>query len=341
MGWAGKAGEFGGSFVKAARQKRELGYLHPNAIKLSAWIRRVVCLNQGTYAQYDFLAAEFHRLLKDEYSKATPDDERLFELQDALLGFLAGSIKQAYSLNIRRLLDYFREQSTQRNSNRLPRISVKTNEYNPADPSTSRVTCLIRSKEVAGNYLKTCDIEDNTALQLVKTHGHECLINNIPAAAKEQNYKNPRLDLDDVKNYSPQRLFSQPKFWKPPEDYVDTRWRDCWQMVDDGNGGTVPADEETCYKSTLVVPMTLFNVELVDQFKTKFRMEDVDRVIFGYLCFDHPDINYFQAEPDVNIGYILADIMSLYLLTELTYTSLSTTYTKVVHHLKNIGKLPP
>jgi len=55
------------------------------------------------------------------------------------------------------------------------------------------------------------------------------------------------------------------------------------------------------------------------------------RTIFGYLCFDHVEENYFNDDIDIDVGYIFADIISLYMVTRSIYTELSTTYSKVMH----------
>ena len=89
-----------------------------------------------------------------------------------------------------------------------------------------------------------------------------------------------------------------------------------------------------CYKSTLIIPLTLWNNKLAKLFVEKFNMKDVERTIFGYLCFDHIETYYFYEDFDVNAGYIFADLLSLYLLTYIIYIEQSTTYKKIQNHLK-------
>jgi hypothetical protein len=47
------------------------------------------------------------------------------------------------------------------------------------------------------------------------------------------------------------------------------------------------------------------------------------------LCFDHPKENYFDEDKDVSVGYVFADILSLYVFVRLIYTEMSKTYGKV------------
>lgn len=56
--------------------------------------------------------------------------------------------------------------------------------------------------------------------------------------------------------------------------------------------------------------------------------KDVGRTIFGYLCFDHVEEEFF-TEVDIDIGYIFADMLSLYFIARATYTELSHTFSKV------------
>jgi len=324
MGWAGKVGEGIGRYHKELKSEKPFGYEDPSVIKLSECLRQVICYNQGAYAQYNFLAAKLHQCMKDGYRQNPNDTKSLAHLQDGLLGYLAVQMKQAYLMNIEYLLAYFK----QRNPSQLPRISIKINEEQ-ADPNQNRVVCLVRDNEVM--YDSMCATEENCALQFVKAHGREYLCNNIPGAAKEDGYVNPRLDSTSAQMYSPKKTWLRPKFWQQPSDYVDKSWINCWSPV----GRSVPANKQSCYKSTLVVPMTLLKNDLDPQFVKMFGLNDVQRFIFGYLCVDHTELDYFREAPDVDISYIFADIMSQYLLTELTYTKVSSTYNEISEVLNN------
>ena len=62
-------------------------------------------------------------------------------------------------------------------------------------------------------------------------------------------------------------------------------------------------------------------------------MKEVDRTIFGFLCFDHVDENYFDQENDVSVGYVFADLLSMYVFTRLIYMEISKTYSKIEKRL--------
>lgn len=80
------------------------------------------------------------------------------------------------------------------------------------------------------------------------------------------------------------------------------------------------------YKSTLIVPMTLWNNDLSEEFKELVNLDNVDRTIFGFLCFDHVDADYFDEENDVALGYVFADILSMYIFARLIYMESSKTF---------------
>ena len=79
--------------------------------------------------------------------------------------------------------------------------------------------------------------------------------------------------------------------------------------------------------------MTLWNNSLSDSFKDLINISNIERSIFGFLCLDHPESGYFQEEKDVNVGYIIADLLSLYLINRLNYTDNSKTFLSVKNHL--------
>ena len=56
--------------------------------------------------------------------------------------------------------------------------------------------------------------------------------------------------------------------------------------------------------------------------------DSVGRAIYGFLCFDHQQINYFNTDVDINIGYVFADILSIFLIQRLIYTEYSKTFQK-------------
>ena len=69
----------------------------------------------------------------------------------------------------------------------------------------------------------------------------------------------------------------------------------------------------------MIIPMTALVNSFDDSFKNYLGLNDEERIIFGFICFDSEDIGFFKDE-DVNIGYILSDFISLYISIRIRYT---------------------
>lgn len=335
MSWASKVGEAGGAAIKSLRKSK--GYEEDSVLQLCEWLERVVSQDLPEYADYDYLAYRLHLNLRKLCADGVPDVKKARQARDALGNFVADNLHYSYSRNFDLLLEYFRSQQEQRETKTLPRISLKINATD--NSCAERVECVTRDQDVA--YKSDCKMEENSGFLWVKTHGLTYLGNNVAVSAKKGDYSNPRLLADKVKSYSPRRVWPRPQFWKRPADWEDRAWIDCWAPVDDGNGGQVPADPRSCYRSTMIIPLTLRADKLSDRFKRDFGMGDVERVIIGYLCFDHPRAGFFRRRPDEYVGKMFAAILSRYLLTELRYTKISKQFNKISEFIAAAPGTPP
>jgi hypothetical protein len=75
---------------------------------------------------------------------------------------------------------------------------------------------------------------------------------------------------------------------------------------------------------------------LSEEFKTRFKFNSDPKRCFGFLCLDHQHAKYFNEEEDIDIAYIYADMISLYLMTRLSYTTYSDTFVEA-QRLTRIG----
>jgi hypothetical protein len=97
-------------------------------------------------------------------------------------------------------------------------------------------------------------------------------------------------------------------------------------------------DTTTCYKSTMVIPMSLIKSRLDDRFVHNFiSSNEVENILFGFLCFDHCNTNFFHDNIDYLFGYILADSLSLYLILQLSCTEYSSTYKQAIEILNSLS----
>lgn len=305
--------------------------------------KKATCFNQGEFIQYMFLALEKHKSLR-ENSSTNPKDK----LEDVtnLFTYVENNFKRVTNYNLGFLQEYFDGRACGN-----PRISIKGKSI---INKKEIITSLARDHKVA--YSSKVDINKSTAFSYIKETGMYYCQNNIPSAAASNKYINARLDTDKVLNY----LGSI--------DDIDTfdhnvkeRWDSCWSDYSADN-----TDKKAYYKSTLVIPITLYNNMLTAEFgyilndkilDPSIKSKKIDRTIFGFLCFDHFNTNYFDENLDVLIGYIFADWLSLYLFVKTMLLELSGTYVdsckdlqKIDIHIpsehyvytsENIGDLPP
>lgn len=288
----------------------------------SSFMREVICYNQGEYIQYNFLAGESHKTLKDSLRQSPTNAEKLCELCDQLEELLNKKLYYVSLQNFRFIKAYFRGRH-----GKEPRICIK-GHYKEGEKD--HIVQLIREKKVT--YRSEYPLEDNSGFLFVKNHGRYFKCDDIPKSIVTDGYRNARIDPTLAHAYYEQQNMSSTKSSDNHEFQFDELWVKCWKQ---DAGGTSPIDPTSCYKSTIIIPMTLWNNKLAPSFvrrlseKQKRAIDTKARTIFGYLCFDHVEENYFNDDVDIDVGYIFADIISLYMITRAIYTELSTTYSKV------------
>lgn len=278
----------------------------------SSFMRRVICYNQGEYAQYNFLAAERHKALKESWRKSPNDAKDLHERCDELVSFLNTHLHDVSQKNFAFIKEYFSGRDPVE-----PRICIKGNfRHNERD----YIVPLIRDKKV--NYLSEYPLESNRGFLFVKNNGTHFRSDDIPKDIAEGKYHNARINNELATDYYKKR--------NQDPALSDESWIKCWD----------PPTRDSCYKSTVIIPMTLWNNYLTQEFLTEMKIkaqkDTMSRTIFGYLCFDHVKERYFKhsADIDIDVGYIFADILSLYMLTVYVYTESSETFSIVMDSLQ-------
>ncbi|WP_133511519.1 hypothetical protein [Candidatus Thiosymbion oneisti] len=255
------------------------------------YVKDIICYNQGEFLQYFLLAAEFHKCMKAAYFKGDVDIAK--ERHNTLLGFLNRNLERITKKNFEFLHSHFKTRS-----NQAPRICIKAG-YNIDNKDS--VVSLFRDGNV--NYQSNCRIEQNSGFKWIYDTGRPYICNDIPNEVRVNGYLNPRLNVQAAK------LYNRPGFIKQKLGLAkgeDKEWRKCWNS-DDNQSVT----NDSCYKSTLIVPMTLWNNSLGDTFRKLINLDEVERTIFGFLCIDHINIDYFIPDIDIPIGYVFSDLLSL------------------------------
>jgi hypothetical protein len=181
-----------------------------------------------------------------------------------------------------------------------------------------------------GNYLKTIlrdrasefPVDDfpinlNTAFKRIDRGASYYHCSDIPKDAKTGEYINARLIDEKVQEFgSDSRV----------------KWRDCWTGFKDAGSPDMYPPEETCYKSTLVIPLSFSNKGLKKDFIDFFssqKSNGSEKLVFGFLCLDHQCVDFFDLVLDEKFAYIIADILSLYLTAHNTYIDSSHTFKAV------------
>ena len=272
-------------------------------------LQETVCFNQGKLAEYGYSASEKHKKLKEHLNGSNsnaPEAQRLLKDLDQYLNI---EMKNAADGNFKLLKRYFGSRSDVQ-----PRACIKISHNDAIIP-------LFRDKQ----YIKNIEypLGANTGFSEIALRTGVCFIqNNIPSAIKNMEYENARINKDAA-------LTDNSQTWLQRKmGHQDNEWIKCWERIEGANGERNTPPPETCYKSTLIGPMTLLNNQLTPEFKQKFNIEsEVSlRSIYGFLCFDHQHTDYFKKDQDSAIGYIFADLFCLYLINQLVYTTNSDTY---------------
>lgn len=281
-----------------------------NHNNLTGWLQEVMCYHQGTITEHIYWGAELHKELRISLEKG--------DLKTAEVKFndinhdLPELFKSAWRSTVIYLNNFF---PAIHKSNHLPRMCIKGT--NTVDGQMNIVDIF---REDCGKSSLSYGLSKNTGFQSVATEGSYYICNDIPTLFKDGGYKNPRLDTLAVGKYK-NNLMHRIKLACSKNNF-DEDWAKCWKDYS--------AEKEnvaSCYKSTLIIPMTLKNNPQSSQFinGTMVGLHKESRAIYGFLCFDHIEKNYFTSH-DVNIGYVIADLLSFYMINHLNFTSYSTTY---------------
>lgn len=269
-------------------------------------IKEFICYNQGRYIQFEYLLGLKHRDLKKAVTATTPSPAMIADNCENLLSFIHTELKAVSERNFDLIKKFFGES---KNYETPPRVCIKIISED------NKIVTLYRTEKV--DFEQAFPIELDRGFSYVQQNGVFFLENDIPQAVKNGSYFTPGLSQRIASAYSR-------GWWKKKE--IDLKWCQCWE---DYKGH--PSRETSCYRSMVIVPMTLLNCDLSFDFKRNFfkNSPDGDRTIWGFLCMDHVAPNYFDVGIDVNLGYIVADILSLYYISAYIHTAISETAQKV------------
>lgn len=265
----------------------------------SLWrLKEAVCKHQGEIVQGIYLTLEYHKRLRLAW-----EENNLQVATDSMHALENASerhFREAWKSTVMFLQGYFK--STRSNYQFHPRICLK----GTAASSNGNTIIDIYRGEQLGRSTRSYAVKENTAFASVKRDGKSYICNDIPTAVCESKYINPRLNPAMAIHYC--RDGKIKRYFRRKQEICDS-WARCWTDYD-------PTTPINCYRSTLVVPLTLFNNELDGDFVSSTIIgicRDTERTIYGFLCFDHPAVGYFHND-DIAVGYICADLLSFHLM---------------------------
>jgi len=296
------------------------------------FIKNIVCWHQGKLIEYNALGKAKQDKLRD--AVASGNIQAIKEAHQSLDDYLFKGLDEIFLYCFEQASEYFQDY---RKTAHTPRFCVKMFGRIPGKIEQHIITMMHTSKTLDSCTSSSVERDHNTAFIDTANTGKTYLCNDIPSAAQNGEYVNPRL--------IPERVNSYRKPWFPRVNSFrgkkDDAWRQCWKGYSEGS--PVPED---CYKSTLVIPLTLVGHAvkrtISDEFWIFFRdnlddgktIDELRRTIVGYFCMDTPELNFFNHQMDEDIGWLIADILSLYWFSGCCYTSFSNIYKNAEKLLK-------
>ncbi|MBW4658651.1 MAG: hypothetical protein KME15_08255 [Drouetiella hepatica Uher 2000/2452] len=318
--------------------------------ELLALLNEFISENQLRLSQHTFIASERHKDVKEclmhlegivgrneeNIKKLTnppliPDKrvlgKKLADSLSQLEQYLYSTFKDACEVAFDYVAKFFKDRSFV-----LPRVCVKV-------IAGDQLVVLFRRPELQIQSLNI-STDGNTAFEKIAAGADYFICNDIPESVENGGYQNVRLIKEKVLEFN-KSDFRNSFLYDDEIDDASRAWRECWKeiVVVEGNSQrTMQPPLDSCYKSILVIPMSLETGKLDEAFVSHFNIStESGRAIFGFVSFDHRHVDFFDETLDVAFGYILADILSLYLIQQLTYTQYSSIYYQAATLLSHLG----
>lgn len=270
-------------------------------------IREFICFNQKELIQYEYVVSQKHKNLRQYLENDNFNKDRLDEIIQDLITTSYTDLIKILDSNIPLINQLFNSVGISKN----PRITIKTIE-------DGSVLDFFRSH--AEVTLSTSEIENNTGFSEIMNSSKvmSFLRNNLEEDFIKGKYKNQRLNAKLRK-----KLIAK-----------EVTWEECWSPI--RNDTT----KVSCYRSTLIIPMAIRvnetdNATFINKFSKIIAHAENTRTVWGFLCFDYDEKNIFLNNEDElkNIGYIIADILSLFLMFFYDHISGSETFNTAIEKL--------
>lgn len=298
-----------------------------------ALLHGFICDHQVSLSQYIFTANERHKAIKEfltDFRKgsvfpirppSTEEMEALAQLIIELDEHLFLKLIYVFDETYKYVAKYFESRSP------FPvRLTLKIVE-------SEKLVTLLKAPESFLDH-QAGSLSDNTGFDHIAKGAPHFICNDIPLEIKTGKYKNNRIDTNKAITFNPKK--------EGGESIVgyDLDWSACWNpVIPLGEESEISSPPETCYKSTVIVPLSLPIARLSQKFKERFKLtEPSERALFGFLCLDHVSPYFFKELEDVHFAYIIADMLSLYIIQQLQCTEYSSIYYEAKYLIAELGE---
>ncbi len=289
---------------------------------LTKWfsiVDEAMCLNQSLLMEYSRTAVQHLSNIRAENLKKNKDAQLLLQSTQGFIEHLDDEFKKLAEIDFGYLSQYFSGRGPVG-----PRVCIKGCAQ---VGETQMVIPIMRDTEA--NYASDVDIGFNTSFRRVCESGRYYLNNNIVEGALTGEYQNARFDPEAISRYvSSIKGFSKTtaKKWASRITNWPSFWRD----------GSIVEDPTAFYKSVIVTPIALVNDHkhlnyVFDKIRSGKRT--INSIIFGFLCLDHIDIDFFDEERDIRVCDVFANLLSYFVTTRLLYAE-SLTFKKALRYLE-------
>lgn len=273
--------------------------------KLLKLFHMISYYNQGKFLSHSLgMGLKHHAIAKCvEPSELNDDQKKTLERAfNEFVSFGEKNLEAAIEKNIAYIKKFFG--ATNR---RYPRICIKVSDGD-------KIKDLYRDDRPKTNL--EFDYRDNSGFEWCVEKGMHFFCNDLVAAINNKGYKNPRIGDSSAQNADLNH---------------DSEWIKLWSgySMNEKN-----ADLISAYKSTLIIPISLNDSYISKELRNRLDFNDSDQIVWGYLCLDSIDKNFFREETDPHFGYIIANFLSQYFVINANFTIYSKSYNKALSIIK-------
>lgn len=270
-------------------------------------IREFICYNQKEIIRFEYTISQLHKSFKESFLKKSFDVEakysdlivESFMLMEKIFSKNLEFIKNTYGMYDENI-----------------RVTIKMVE-------NDEVIDIFRSHYNEDLIFSSAKIEENTGFKYILSGKDIYYLNDdIEESFIKGEYQNPRLD-----NSLREKLIKK-----------EISWKNCWKQYKD--------NINDYYNSTLIIPMsittdnenkdTIFYRNFFEK-NDNSKLNTKERIIWGFFCLDSKQKNFFtniSTFDPIDLGFIITDILSLYLIFFYNYTSASETVNKYLKEIE-------